>query len=245
MITFKIKDLKKSITIPTSYSDISVNQLNEIIDNRNNEEKLIHLLTGLSVAEAAFIQFDIISEYLSFLDESPYKLESDNFIQLDQERVFLIPENIGSGSYGSKIMALKSYRENKPLRLVSVYLQPKIDKGPLNIERLEEVERELSELKVSQVYPLINHVAAELKRWTEIEKKVLSSQPTPEQIRAGIDMFNQLGEFNSIDMLAQGKPWRYNEILNLDYSTIFNKLLKINLSATFERNLNDLKTKTE
>ena len=123
--------------------------------------------------------------------------------------------------------------------------EPKIDNGPLNIERLEEIEKDLSELKVSEVYPLVNHVAAELKRWSDIEKKVLSSKPTPEQIRAGIDMFNQLGEFNSLDMLAEGKPWRYNDILNMDYSTIFNKLLKINLSATFERNLNDLKNKTE
>lgn len=242
MITFKV--LRKRISVPNSYSDITVNQLNEIIENRNNEEKLIKLLTGLSVAEAAFIQFDTISEHLTFLDESPYKLDPDNLIRFNDED-YLIPENIGSGSYGSKIIALKAYRENNPLRLVSVYLQPKIDKGPLNIERLEEIEKGLSELKVSEVYPLINHVAAELKRWSDIEKKVLSSKPTPEQIRAGIDMFNQLGEFNSLDMLAEGKVWRYDDVLNTEYSTIFNKLLKINLSATFERNLNDIKNKTE
>lgn len=237
MITFKTEI--RSFDVPNSYNDLTVRQMFDLIEAKDNEERIIFLLTGLNLAEAAFIDFNEIMKYLSFLKESPYKLESSNYVKID-DKDFLIPEDIGSGSWGSKIIAAQSYNENKPLRMLSAYLQPIYDDSDLKIDRLEQIEKKLLDLKVSDVYPAINHVAAELKRWKDIEKKLFTSKPTPEQIRAGIDMFNQLGEFNTIDMIAGGDVTKYNEVLKVDYSSIFNKLVKINLTAIFERNYNEI-----
>jgi hypothetical protein len=39
---------------------------------------------------------------------------------------------------------------------------------------------------------------------------------------------------NTIDVIAGGKVWRYEDVLAIDYNTIFAKLLKMNISNKFE-----------
>ena len=59
----------------------------------------------------------------------------------------------------------------------------------------------------------------------------------PEQIRAGVDRFEKYGSFTTMDVLAQGDPLKYGDVLNLNYETVFVKLLLEKDRADFERNL--------
>jgi len=77
-----------------------------------------------------------------------------------------------------------------------------------------------------------------LKRIGEIEKEFLSSTPEPDMVNAGIETLNELGEFNTIDMLV--KEWgvyTHEEIWEMPYEKIFEKQRKMKLENDIQKNL--------
>ena len=69
MIRFKTK--LKNFDLPTSYSDITIDDLEYFKANQDNEIAIIERLTGLNSIEMQMIDLDSISSYLSFLSDSP------------------------------------------------------------------------------------------------------------------------------------------------------------------------------
>lgn len=95
-----------------------------------------------------------------------------------------------------------------------------------------------SKIKPQKVLPLILWLYDGLKRIGEIEKEFLSSTPEPDMVNAGIETLNELGEFNTIDMLV--KEWgvyTHEQIWEMPYEKIFEKQRKMKLENDIQRNL--------
>lgn len=74
-------------------------------------------------------------------------------------------------------------------------------------------ERLLFLFWIQEQYKLINN----------LEEKLLTSSPAPEQINAGIHTLNVLGDVNIIDVIAGGDITKWAEIRNMPYGRIFEK----------------------
>ena len=89
----------------------------------------------------------------------------------------------------------------------------------------------------------INWILDELKKLTEREAENLSSELNPKQIQAGYEKLNRFGYFGTLDALAGGHVWRYNEIEETEYHIIYTKLLlqktKTEIDIEYNRILND------
>jgi hypothetical protein len=70
----------------------------------------------------------------------------------------------------------------------------------------------------------------------ERDNERLKSDITIEQKMAGIDSFNELGDFNTIDMIAEKYNYTHEQVEQLPYNLIFLILLKQNISSKFESN---------
>lgn len=95
-----------------------------------------------------------------------------------------------------------------------------------------------SKIKPQKCLPLVLWLYDGLKRIVEIEKEFLSSTPEPDMVNAGIETLNELGEFNTIDMLV--KEWgvyTHEQIWEMPYEKIFEKQRKMKLENDIQKNL--------
>jgi len=80
----------------------------------------------------------------------------------------------------------------------------------------------------------------ELRQILERERKELSYTPTPEELRAGIDRLQKLGDWPIILSLSKLLNRDIEEIILTDYNTIFITLLSDSEGARFGRRLNEV-----
>jgi hypothetical protein len=135
-----------------------------------------------------------------------------------------IPD-IREETWGQKINAHMELQKNTVLEslpvIVSIYMKDKT---------AEEWGKETLDV----LYPIAFNIIKQLRGVLELEANRLKSSVTQEEVMAGIYAFNELGYMNTIDVIAGGKVWRYEDVLAIDYNTIFAKLLKMNISNKFE-----------
>ena len=101
---------------------------------------------------------------------------------------------------------------------------------------IEDVKREKNVNKLQFYF----WVKEQYKKIEELENKYLSSTPDPHSVAAGIDKFNVLGDFNTVDSIARNYGYTHEQAWNLKYSTIFNILLREKLEADFNKKYNEL-----
>jgi len=111
-----------------------------------------------------------------------------------------------------------------------------------NDKKVLEYSKKYHEYNFFEIYSVALNIINQLKSINELEKKMLSNKPTPEQLQAGIKDFEILGDFATVDELAKGMPWRYKEIEDTEYNIIFAKLLKSNISRKFDKKYRDIMT---
>jgi hypothetical protein len=231
----KFKNKIKDFEIPTSYADLKVKDLSYLIDNSDNELLILEKLTGLNSVELSILDLSEIPEYLAFLKTDPLEVaeESDS---LEINGVFYtLPESLGAKEYGQKIISCQAIAKNNPLQILSVYLQPLIDGKAFDSLRLKETETLLNDLNVESVYSCIKYILNKLKLILEKESDLLKSDITHEQKAAGIENFNVLGDFNTIDLTASKYGYTHKEVERLEYDLIFLILYKSNLTTKFEK----------
>jgi len=221
MIRFKTK--LKNFDLPTSYSDITIEDLEYFKANQDNETAIIERLTGLNAIEMQMIDLDSVSAYLSFLSDSPLEIESvDGFII--EGNYFTIPIDIGEETYSKKIQAVNCLAQSNVIGLVQTYFDiPNI--GTHSVEL---------------IYSIANNLIAQINGLIERDSTHLKSDTTHEQKLAGIDTFNELGEFNTIDMIARNYNYKHLEVESLSYNLIFLILFKQNIQNRFEKNYNEI-----
>jgi len=221
MIRFKTK--LKNFDLPTSYSDITINDLEYFKANQDNETAIIERLTGLNSIEMQMIDLDSVSAYLSFLSDSPLEIESVEGFIIDKQ-YFTIPIDIGEETYLKKIQAVNCLAQSNVIGLVQTYFDiPNI--GTHSVEL---------------IYSIANNLIAQINGLIERDATHLKSDTTHEQKLAGIDTFNELGEFNTIDMIARNYNYKHLEVESLSYNLIFLILFKQNIQNRFEKNYNEI-----
>lgn len=145
--------------------------------------------------------------------------------------------------YGTRSDTMGKYKAKEliyyPYRFVKETLPDYLSNG-----KFEEILTYLfkiskpSKIKPQKCLPLILWLYDGLKRIGEIEKEFLSSTPEPDMVNAGIETLNELGEFNTIDMLV--KEWgvyTHEQIWEMPYEKIFEKQRKMKLENDIQKNL--------
>jgi hypothetical protein len=61
---------------------------------------------------------------------------------------------------------------------------------------------------------------------------------------AGINNFDKLGEFNTIDTIAQKYKYTHKEVEDLEYNLVILILYRSKISANFEKKLFDVRNKS-
>ena len=83
----------------------------------------------------------------------------------------------------------------------------------------------------------------QLKELIESEQNLPRPRITPEQIEAGAESFNVLGDFNTIDEMCRTYPVLHEDVVLWSYSIVFNILYKNNLNSIFESKYSDIMTR--
>lgn len=94
---------------------------------------------------------------------------------------------------------------------------------------------------VSKVIEFILWVRDELSDIGDLEKKYLSSDPSPKMIQAGISNLDQFGAMNIVDSLAGGDILKHELIKKLKYNVIFDKQYREVITNEIQNKLAKLK----
>jgi hypothetical protein len=237
MIKFKTKI--GDFNLATSYSDISCREYKQMRDNPEDHIAIVKILTGLTEDKILFLDLDEIAQYLEFLKVPALdSLEEDCFIDYGNMRI--LPEKISQCTYGQKIVATKYLLNNDIEGIVATYLQPIIFETKFDSSKVEQIKGSLLGMNVSSVYSVGVYLINQLKEIVEREAELLKSEVTEQQKRAGIESFNVLGEFNTIDMIAKDYKYTHKEVEELEYDLIFLILYKNKLTSNFEKNYSEI-----
>lgn len=206
----KFKTQIKDFNVPTNWSDLKFSDYLKL--QTSNEIEAIKILTGLNEIEISMLDIEVITPYLEFLQEDFTKFEESNFIN-DIE----LPIDLGQESYEKKILACRDISNVR--EVIKIYS----DVDCLN-------------LNCDAVFQAYCYLLNRLIKIIERDNERLKSEVTIEQKMAGIDSFNELGDFNTIDMIAEKYNYTHEQVEQLPYNLIFLILLKQNISSKFESN---------
>jgi hypothetical protein len=218
-----------------------------MIESAKSFSAILSILTGLTENQVKRFggKFYIeMTPFLNWLDSKPSPAQwalSSKIMLAGKE----LPTNIDitKKTFGQKIivhqlMASQAGKQNMNAVIsdtVAVYLQPLLD-GKFSYERAMALKPEVEKMKLCHAFPLGGYFFDQMHKVVEREVNELTTQATGEQMRAGIDMFDQFGVNNTIDALAGGDILKYDEVLMMDYNTVFLKLKRMKLENKFNKN---------
>lgn len=237
---------KRKFEVPDSYADITIEDLDFIRINVDDQLAIAERLIKVPPDELVNMDMTIIQECFSFLGTPIMdNIEEMDFIRIDDKRC-LVPEDFTQCTWAQKIIASNAIKANDIQRLLTIYIQPVYDGAEFSnnsLERYPEIEKHFKKLPVDEVYGCAKFLMNQFIERAKWEDERLKTNITPDHIAAGIKMFNMLGDFNTIDEIAGGDVLKHDEVLMLDYSTIFLKLLKNNLTSRFEKKYSEIMSK--
>lgn len=124
-----------------------------------------------------------------------------------------------------------------PYWLVKVELASALQEGNLFKAVEIVVGEEVEQNKESASFAL--WLFDSFKQILEMEEKALSSKPNQKLIDAGIERMNIFGELNIINTLANGDLLKYEEVKNIPYEDVFNKLLMDKIESEINKEYAD------
>ena len=228
----KLKANKQPFQLAQGWHEVTLKQW-KLLEKAQTSHQIAEILTGLEVND------DTLFQLLPFLKwfETPFNKDSWKLptqIEIAGQK-YSTSINIRNKEYAQKIL-LQQLKPTDFLLSIMIYMQPVIDKALFDYERAIELMPLLDDVLLCELYPLAENIYKQLKRIVDTEREEIVAKPTAEQIRAGIAMFDVFGVNNTIDALAGGDVLKYNDILRLDYNTIFVKLKRNKLESTFKNN---------
>jgi hypothetical protein len=242
MITFKTGN--KKINVPQMWSEITLKQWHDVTAAGADQDKIIAAITGLPedvVVRLSAHSRRLVAESTRFLSKF---FNSEEWIVPKVVRIgdhVLHPKfDIREKEYGQRIV-LQTAAEEKGRSfignlstLIEIYLQPLITKKYYDPERTEEVKALIEQhVLFVDAYTLAVYYCKQLNEIIATEAATLNVQPTAEQRMAGIDEYSKFGVMNTIRALAGGDILKANEVLHIDYSTVYSWLLMNKTDSTF------------
>lgn len=85
-------------------------------------------------------------------------------------------------------------------------------------------ENDFARLDLFNAFSVYKWIIEQFKAIVEIELQELSSEPTPEEIEAGIEELQEFGYSVALDGIAKGDLLKYDDYLKLPYVKIFRKM---------------------
>jgi len=243
----------KSLNIPNVWSDISVYTYSEVLKNSDNQTKILSLLTGLTESEVEKLDVgsrNLIVSTCSFIQRNfdpsewiiPEKVKV-NYTSIDP-RI-----DIKTKTFGQKI-ELHSFLSEKDIDIIQkilttieIYFQPILTSKPYDPDLSEAHKYMIARaINLPDAFAIQQNYTKQLFDILETEATQLKKKPTQEQLRAGIDMFNEFGVMNIVDTLAGGDVLKYEDILNLEYNVVFLKLRKSLVESIYQENYKQILT---
>lgn len=211
-----------NFTLPSSYSDLKVKDL-KFIESHSDVE-ILEYLTGFNIVQLSLLDLSEIGNYLDFLKQPLSELEHVDFIS-DVDLSFDFKER----SYGDKIKASNYLQSNEPFEMLKVYA------GQIDVENMS----------VSEVFGAVNYVASKLIEMDKERNAMLHYKPSHEEMLAGINKFDELGEFNTIDFIARNSNYTHEQVEQLEYNLVILILYRSKIQSNFEKKLNEQRRNTD
>lgn len=218
MIPFKVKISrfkKQSILLPTSWGEISLNQLYKIQENITPEE-LFKVLTGFDKA------IDI-TPFLPYMDWILKAIDLEDFSEYFFEPFEQF--NIFECAY------------KKRVQLEFVLKNPNLMKVIADVCAIYSERDKDYYLKapVSHSVGFALKIIEQFNQLVEKENNLLNRPSTHEEILAGIDAFKELSHFNTIDMIAKEYGYTHEAVEDLEYNVVFLILRRKQIIANFDK----------
>ena len=108
-------------------------------------------------------------------------------------------------------------------------------------------EDEFLKLKVTEFYALLNSITKQLENLLAMEERELTPKhhDTKWEMVEGSKRLGKLGILPTVDSLAGGDILKFQEILDLKYITVFNKLRLDRIKADIQGDMEKIKTKND
>lgn len=219
---YKFKTEIGDFTLPSSYLDLKVKDLKFI--ETHSDVEILEYLTGFDIVKLSMLDLSEIKHYLDFTNQPLNELEHVDFIS-DVDLSFDFKER----SYGDKIKASNYLQSNEPFEMLKVYA------GEIDIDNLS----------VAEVFGAVNYVASKLIEMDKERNAMLHYKPSHEEILAGINKFDELGEFNTIDFIARNYNYTHEQVEQLEYNLVILILYRSKIQSNFEKKLNEQRRNTE
>jgi hypothetical protein len=113
------------------------------------------------------------------------------------------------------------------------------------VKFLTMFDEKLLTLDVFSFFAFYRYVESEVVRVSEIEQKLLSHEPTADEVAAGIDRFNKFGVAIQIDNLAKGDITKWEAIRKMPYEHCLLKLVMDKTANDFTRDYQELMLKKQ
>ncbi len=99
-----------------------------------------------------------------------------------------------------------------------------------------KAKRKFDKWKLKKFFAVVNFIENQFKYLGELEQK-LDTETENDLIVAGIDDLNKFGDLNTIDALAGGNILKWQQVLELPYEDVYNKLLKTKTEEDIKKRL--------
>jgi len=219
---YKFKTEIGDFELPSDYSEITIKQLKFIQANLENEALVLSELTGLDVVKLSMLDLSEIGNYFDLFNNPLGEIEPLDFIG-NVDLSFDFRER----SFGDKVKASQSLSEGNVYEMLSVY----------------SGISDFDSYSVTEVYGAINYVISKLREMDKERYTMLNFKPTKEQEMAGISKFDELGEFNTIDTIAQKYKYTHREVEDLEYNLVILILYRSKIQSNFENKLREIVSK--
>lgn len=224
----KAKIGKNKIHIKSSYNDLTFSDFIHITLCKDDIEA-ITFLTGLTIEQLSKLDNQshlALSNIMEFLNELPE--EATNC------------KDIREQTFGQKILLQNKLGiDNKNMLPAIALVIYEYDYDNNFNKSLNYVMNQNFTFVYSRGINYLNQLNELLK----VESEQLSNEDNAEQKRAGIDMFEEFGAMNTVNALAGGDILKYNEVLKMDYNTVFVKLKMSKVERIFQENYNKILSK--
>lgn len=230
MINLLANDIK--FCFPQMWSEITWKQWKQI-EASTDLKHIASVLSGLEVNDQMLQQLMPFMTFmqLPFVPEDWKIPGSVSFGGKDVKIDFSIKKH----TYGQKLIAQTLKPDEMPM-IIAIYFQPIVDQCPFDYDKALLHLQNVDNLLMCDVFSISKFIISQVNAALKTESIELAFNPSSEQVRAGIDMFNQFGSMNTLDALAGGDILKYEQILLLPYNSVFLKLKMLNVQSKFKRN---------